>query len=360
MNIKRFAALLAAALICVMLTGCSTETAANSEPSEQPTATPTPKTGIEAVFDKPIALSIVSNGDETASVLFFEAAVREAQSMGVTVTTKAAGNDFDAALNEAAQDADAMIAFLPQPAENATSLNDLNKPTAVFEANKSRVPEGISHFYYESDGELDMAFDAALTYPPHDTPVRLILIFESADSPAYTAYQKLYDEGKIFPKEIYIASDEELPVGEWLIEKLNSYVEGMLDAVYAENETLAIKAGDALSVLNRTDMEVFCPGVTEDVLSRMHRDPEVFAQAVGRNDALAGVLCVRATLQMLHGDQAVTHALEPALINAADFGDDTAAAMADMDSDTAAMYNADWMDTLRDYYSTLPSANDTE
>jgi hypothetical protein len=359
MNKRRFTVLLAAALICIMITGCSAQTAVNNEPSTEPTATPTPKAGIEAVFDKPVTLAIVSNGDEAVSALFFEAATREAQSMGVSITTKAAGSDFDAALAEA-QNADAMIAFLPQAAENGTSLNDLNKPTVVFEAKKSSVPEGMSHLYYESDAELDMSLNAALTYPPHDTPVRLILIFESVDSVAYAAYHKLYDEGKIFTKEIYIASDEELGVGEWLTEKLNSYVEGMLDAVFTENTTLAASAGDTLSALNRTDMEVFCPGVTEDVVSRMQSDPEVFAQAVGQNDALAGVLCVRTALQMLHGEEAVTHALEPALINAANFGDDTVAALMAMDSEAAALYNTDWMDTLRDYYSTAAETNVTE
>lgn len=357
MNIKRVVALLTAALLCMMLVGCSVETAANEEPSAEPVPTPTPKTGIEVVFDKPVTLALVSNGDEAESALFFEAATKEAENMGATVIAKAADSEFDVALAEAQKDADAVIAFLPQMAENHSDLQALNKPVAVFEAQKGNISDDISYLYYESDGEMDMAFDAALTYPPHEAPVRLILIFESVDSPAYAAYQKLYDEGKIFPKEIYIASDEELGVNEWLTGKLEGYVEGMLDAVFAEDATLAVSVCDALTALNRTDMEVFCPGVTVDVISRMQSDPMVFAQAVGRNDALAGVLCVRAALQTLHGDDDVTQGFEPALINAADFGDDAVAAMAAMDNEKAGLFNVDWMDTLREYYGTANTPN---
>jgi hypothetical protein len=352
MSIKKIAALLIATLICITTAGCSTQTASNEGPSATPAPTPTPKQGIEAVFDKPVTLAIVSNGNEAASALFFEAATKEAQSMGVTVSATAASGDFDTALSEAAQEADAVIAFLPD-ADNSTAIGDLDKPLAVFETQKSAVPQGVSHFYYESDGELDLAFDAALTYPPHDTPVRLIMMFESADSPAYIAYQKLFDEGKIFPKEIYIAAEEEAEAGAWLTEKLNGYVEGMLDAVFAENVTLAANACDTLAALSRTDMEVFCPGVTEEVISRMQSHPDVFAQAVGRNDELAGVLCVRAALLMLHGEEAVSQAFEPELINAADLGDPAA-----MDSEKAALFNVDWMDTLRAYYSTNADTNE--
>lgn len=357
MNQKRLAALIMAALICVMIIGCAVDTAANEGSPDEPTATPaeTPKTGIEAVFGKPVTLAIVSNGDDASSALFFEAAAWEAGSMGVTVTTKAAGGAFDAAVNEAAQSADAVVAFLPEAGVDYSALGASGKPAAVFEAQKGDVPVGLSHLYYEPFGELDLALHAALTYPPHDTPVRLILLFESADSPGYLAYQTLYDEGKIFPKEIYIASDAGSGAAEWLTGKLDGYVEGMLDAVFAENTTLAVSACDALAALNRSDMEVFCPGVTADVAARMQSNPKVFAQAVGRHDALAGVLSVRAALKMLYGEQAVTQAFEPMLINAADMGGD-----AEIGGDLASLFEADWMGTLRSFYGTAAGASDTE
>ena len=357
MNTKRLAALIMAALICVMMIGCAVDTAANEATPDEPTATPTetPKTGIEAVFGKPVTLAIVSNGDDAASALFFEAASKEAESMGVTVTTKAAGGAFDAAVNEAAQSADAVIAFLPEAGADYSALSASGKPVAVFEAQKGDVPAGLSHLYYEPQGELDLAFHAALTYPPHDTPLRLILLFESTDSPGYLAYQALNDEGKIFPKEVYVASGADAPAGEWLTGKLGSNIEGMLDAVFAENAEMAVSACDVLSALGRTDMEVFCPGVTADVVARMQSHPLVFAQAVGRHDARAGVLSVRAVLQILNGGQAGSMAIEPALINAEDFGNDAA-----IGGDMASLFEADWMDTLRSFYGTAAVNTDAE
>ena len=356
MKIKKWTALVLTALMCILAVGCSAETAASAEPSAQPSPTATPKAGIEAVFDKAVTLAIVSNGDEAASSLFFEAAKQEAESMGVTVTTAAAGSNFSTAVSDAAAQADAVVAFLPEAVADYAALEALQKPAAVFDAHKGSAPAGLSYMNYGPDAELTMALDAALAYPPHEAPVRLILLFESADSPAYAAYQQLYSEGKIFPKEVYIASDEQTGAGEWLTGKLGGYVEGMLDAVFAEDTALAINAYDALASLSRSDMEVFCPGVTPDIVKRMEQGPDVFAQGIGRNDALAGVLSVRAALQMLHGGEAVTQAFEPTVLNAADFGDNAVATLAAADSEKASLYNADWMDTLRGYYSTADAA----
>ncbi len=355
MNTRKLAVLLMAVLMCIVVAGCQAAPAANEAPSaaatptEAPTPSPTPKVGIEAVFDKPITLALVSNTDEASSSLFFDAAATEAESMGVTVTTNAAGDGFDAAVAEAAQSADAVVAYLPNKVQNYSALESLEKPAAVYELGKGSVPQGLSYLYYEPDGELDMALNAALVYPPHDTPVRLMLMFKSVDSPAYTAYKSLYDQGKIFPKEIYIASENEKEAREWLTGQLDSYVEGMLDAVFAEDTALASNAYDALAALGRTDMEVFCPGVTAGVVTRMQQEPDVFAQGIGQNDALAGMLGVRAALQMLKGGEAVTLAFEPAVINAEGYGID-ASALAVMDSEKAVLYNADWMDELRAYY----------
>ena len=99
-------------------------------------------------------------------------------------------------------------------------------------------------------------------------------------------------------------------------------------------------------------MEVFCPGVTDAVLTRMQQGPDVFAQGIGRNDALAGMLSVRAALQLLKGGEPVTQAFEPAVLNAADLGDDPVVALEAVDGEKAALLDADWMDELRTYYGT--------
>ena len=55
----------------------------------------------------------------------------------------------------------------------------------------------------------------------------------------------------------------------------------------------------------------------------------MFAQAIGRNDALAGMLCVRAAVGMLKGGEAVTQAYEPMVVDAVNIGADAVASWGD-------------------------------
>ncbi len=351
MGIKKPAFFLAAAMLCLLLLGCA---AARQEQTAAEIPTPEPKEGIEAVFGGQVTLAVISNAGEAASALFFNGAQREAESLGIKLTTTAAEDGFDSRVTAAVKDgADAIIAYLPEKAAGYGALQSAAEkgiPVCVFEMQKGDVPAGISHLFYEAGSEADIAMGAALTYPPHDAPVRLILMFESKQSAAYKAYQKLYDEGKIFPKEVYIASEDSAKApGEWLSSKLGSYEEGMLDGVFAENANLAAGAFDALEELKWPNMELLSAGLTPETLARMEKAPEIFAQAAGANAPLAGVLSVRAALNMLKGGESVTLALEPTLANARDLGQDGANVLAGT-GEQAALYKADWMDALREDY----------
>ena len=163
--------------------------------------------------------------------------------------------------------------------------------------------------------------------------------------------KKRYGEGRIFPKEVYIAAeDEENAPGEWLTAVLENYIEGMLDGIYAENADLAAGAFDVLETLGRSDMEVFSAGLTPETIARMEKDPEVFAQAAGLNPVLAGILNVRACLNMCNGGDSVTQELKPSLISAVDLEQGAADALAASDGEMSALFNEDWMDALREYY----------
>ncbi len=351
--------ILAITFVFTAFAGCAdtTDSPTGTTPTAAPTPTPTPKVGLDAVFGRErITIEVISNGSEEDSALFFEGAQAEAESLGVTLSTNAAGSGFDAAVSNAAKNgADAVIAGLIEDQSNYSAINAAagkDIPITVFEMRKSDAPASVSHIYYNPDNEADLAFDAALNFPPHDTPVRLILMFESKESESYLLYQQLYDEGKIFPKEIYIASEEEKTAGEWLTAKLDGYIEGMLDGVYAEDTALALSALDAIEALSRTDMEVFCPGVTSVTVERMANNAEVFAQAAGANTYLAGALSVRAALKGLKGEGSVTLELQPTVINASDLAENGVQALIDFYGETAATWNESWMDVLREYYGT--------
>ena len=356
--------LIATVVACMIMTGCVQETSttqlsndeATALPQPTPTPTPPPKEGLEAVFGKDeITIALISNADETASELFFQGAQKEAQSLGVTLKTIAAEERFNAEISEMAKnEIDAIITYAAEPQTNYVSLvnaTDNGIPVCVFEINKTDIPYNVSHIYYNPDDAISMAFNAALTFPPHDTPVRLILMFESRETEAYAAFEKLFTEGKIFPKEIYIATEDESGApDEWLTKTLDNYIEGMLDGIFAENAELGIGAVDALEALERTDMEVFGIDLSADVVTCMSNNPDVFAQAVGPNTALAGILSVRIALAALNSDDIISLELTPSLVSAADLNGDISGALAGMDDSLISLYNEDWMDVLRDYY----------
>ena len=350
-NVRILTALLTAAVLC-MAAGC-TGGVAVLEPGESraPTSVPTPEPkGVEAVFGKEITITLVSGADGDAE-LFAEGAQAEAESMGIMLKTGASETIGDAV---SGSESDGVIAYMPRQEDYAAIESAADKHIVVYGIEKAALGS-VSQVYYSPGNETDMAMEAALNYPPHDTPVRLILMFESDDTAGYAAYQKLADEGKIFPKEVYIASSTEGPGPDsWLTDKLQGYAEGMIDGVYAENAGLALGALDALEALGRTDMEVFCPGVTPEAVKRMAKNPIVFAQAVGANEYLAGALCVRAALKGIKGEGAIVNELLPCVIDASRLADGNAALL-EMGGEQAVLLSEPWMDTLRSYYETIPN-----
>ncbi len=143
-----------------------------------------------------------------------------------------------------------------------------------------------------------MTLDAAIAYPPHDTPVRLIALLEKKGSPADDAFREGMKMGRVFPKATHYGTDKQKALN-FMEDQLDAYVEGTVDAVYAENEQLARAALDALSVRSRTDMEVFC--VPAGALSEQRRlyekwtfpvlmGADLFAVGEGRAKALAALM----------------------------------------------------------------------
>ncbi|MDO4565280.1 MAG: hypothetical protein Q4C04_06670 [Clostridia bacterium] len=123
---------------------------------------------------------------------------------------------------------------------------------------ESAVSEGVTLIPYEPSTTAQELIDACLSYPPHDTPVRLLGMFETEDSELKTLWNERVDEGKILVKGVYYATDEEQTAEEWLADMLDQYVEGMLDAILCETEEQAIAAASALVEAQRKDLlEVF-------------------------------------------------------------------------------------------------------
>lgn len=370
---KKFFALLMVIFLVIAFGACSAAPAnspatsgTGSDPSKSgepapsgdvsPSPSPSETPAIEKVFGKAVKIAVLSNGSDSDSALFFAGVQNEAAALGIEVVTEASGEGFDSSVAKYAGDgADAIIAYYPKPAESYSSLQaalDKKIPVSLFELKKGDVPVGVSHTYYNGADEIAKALNACLDYPPHEAPVRLISLFENKKDAAYSAYSKYLNQGKIFPKELYIAADSKQKADAWLSGKLGGYYAGMLDAVFAGSMDLALKAGDVLKAKKRSDMEVFCPGISQAIVERMTENPDVFAQAIGANEFTAGVLNVRIAAGMIKGGQPATEEFLPVVLNAADLvKSGEQAAFAALAGDQAAKYNESWMDTLRAAYA---------
>ncbi len=356
---KGIVLILVTVMTLMAIVGCSADSATDeiavqsaAVPSATPAPTPTPRNDVQTLFGKEITVAVISNGDEAQSALFFEGATLEAQSLGVQVQTVAAGSGFLESVDEALQNGvDAIIACLIVKGENVDALSKAvgeGVAVSVFSTEKISVPNGVSHIYYQTDNAQEMALEAALVYPPHDTPVRMLFMFESEESKAYEVYTRLYEQGKIFPKGMYLMSGEDAPAPEeWLTEMLEDYVEGTIDAIYAENIDMAQTAVQALSAAGRSDMEVFCAGITAASVALMDANPQVFVQAAGADSYMGGLLCVRAALNQIAGDKPAALALDETHVTAAQ---DTISGLRTANADFYALYSTELIGLLKEFY----------
>ena len=156
-------------------------------------------------------------------------------------------------------DASAIVAYLTQENADTAQLAAAaarGAMVAVYDAAGTNVVEGAMYFNYDASTERQMLMEQAYIYPLHDTPVRMFGLFTSAQSEAYGVWAKGCEEGKIFPKAIYV--DEEQPeftAEEWVNEMLVDFFPGMLDCMYTEDETLGMAAAQVMETLGRDDAE---------------------------------------------------------------------------------------------------------
>jgi hypothetical protein len=61
------------------------------------------------------------------------------------------------------------------------------------------------HLCIAASGICDV--DAAIAYPPHDTPVRLIALLEKKGSPADDAFREACEREAGFPKATYYGTE---------------------------------------------------------------------------------------------------------------------------------------------------------
>ncbi len=282
-----------------------------------PTPVPTPKRPHVDIFVSP-------GGDDR----FVELVSDDAFARGMTSRTLQEGDaikdECDAVIVYAAKGFDyaAFAAGVPDGVPVTVFSEDAPapatptsaSPTSATPTDAEAIDERFSLLYYDMGASIDVLYESALTYPPHDTPVRLAGIFESEQSPLAVRFEELYDEGKALPKARFYADGEETAM-EWLPEFLSDFVEGTVDGIVAESAELALAAYRALTLEGRSDMEIFCLESTRETTAAMFAAPEIFVTAVGARIEPIAMKCLEIALS---GENGRAYAYAPGITDDAE------------------------------------------
>ncbi|MEA4940024.1 MAG: hypothetical protein VB091_10615 [Christensenella sp.] len=197
-----------------------------------------------------------------------------------------------------------------------TAVPHSSVPVFVFAADGQRVGADVPHLTYADAYAAETALDLAVAYPPHETPVRLIGLFTSEQSRAYTVWREAADNGRVFSKaELFLTEPvpEETPkpkkeppsptpiptLEERLTTLLSRFYPGMIDGVYAATGELAVAAAGVLASLGRDDMEVFAASTSANAESLLS---PLLVACVGLNAGEAGGLSYSAASALMDGE----------------------------------------------------------
>lgn len=319
---KKLVPLCIAAILLALLCACSggAKNAAQNPPSAEPAASAEP-TATPEPTPPPLHVAFV-NMQSQSGALFFQGANAQAAKLGIA-TEAYVGNALTAPGMY-----DALVVYAGEGFDFAKFVSELPEPipVVVYDASRAASPTSalpdsgrFSYVYYDGTRALELMYEAALAYPPHDTPVRLLGLFETEDGRASELFDQLYMEGMVLPKDAYyIGAENEPDMSETIKGMLQFYCEyeGLADGVIAESERLALEALSVLKPRAPHDFEIFCADVSEEIVRAMRENPEIFVAAVGENLANAGRECLVIAQSMANGTPPVTKAMQPCVVRA--------------------------------------------
>ena len=206
-----------------------------------------------------------------------------------------------------------------------TAVPQSSVPVFVFAAEGQRVGADVPHLTYANAYAAETALDLAVAYPPHETPVRLIGLFTSEQSRAYTLWREAATSGRVFSKaELFLTESmpEETPkpkkeppsptpiptLEDRLTTLLSRFYPGMIDGGYAETGELAVAAAGVLASLGRDDMEVFSAATDANAESLLS---PLLVACVGLNAGEAGGLSYSAASALLDGESVTPFVVLP-------------------------------------------------
>lgn len=307
MKKRIFVCLLCLLCLACPLSGCGMLNAVFPTPVPTPAPTPTP---VPTPTPSPTPVPVIAVAAPETAERFLEHAASAAFAMqpftdgaGALAAAQFAGQAAAIVYWTGAEDAEAVQALLAR-----------GMPVVVFAPEDAAVPEGAACVRAVYGEAAERVLEAAIAYPPHDTPVRLFGMFTGRESAACMAWQAAVEQGRVFVKSTYYAGEAETDAAAWMAGRLEKYYEGMVDGIYAETAELAVAAAETMLAAGRTDMEIFCADSSDALLKLMQAHPKLVVAAFGVDEAEAGQRCMAMAEQLLFGKAPEDEALEAALL----------------------------------------------
>lgn len=308
-NAKPVKRLLCLVLPFLFLLGC-VPPATQQTPVPVPTAPEMATTPAPSPTDVPVRVLFVADRSSQEAADFFSGAAQSAQAEGWQINTYA-GDDFaDAISNEEYDGILALIMLKETSMDILLAASKGGVPVVIADMFQREPVAGTSYAYYDISKAASAALDAAIAYPPHDTPVRFIALLENKGSPADEAYREGVKQGRIFSKAKHYETDKQ-NAQDFMEKQLEVYVEGTVDAVYVESEQLAQAALNSLSDCGRTDMEVFCVPTGALSVQRGLYEKWTFPVLMGADLVAVGEKQARELADRMNGKEAQISSFAP-------------------------------------------------
>lgn len=298
--------------VCALFFGCvPAEPQQTPLPTLAPKSTLVPSSPVPITTATPTKVLFAADCSATEAADFFFGAAHSPVASGWLISTHAGQKGFEEAVLS-----DQYNGIIVLYTKQDTSLDSLNAAiqagtkVAITDMYKRTPPEGASYTWFDTTAAASEALETAITYPPHDTPVRLIALLEKEGSPADEVFQAGVKQGRIFAKAVHYETAKQSSRS-FFEAQLDRYVEGTIDAVYAETEELARMALEELLSRDRTDMEVFC--VPKGALSAQSSlyQKRTYPVLMGADLSLQGESRASAISSMIAGEEPRNEAFAP-------------------------------------------------
>ncbi|HWP22061.1 MAG TPA: hypothetical protein VN417_04890 [Candidatus Cryosericum sp.] len=295
-------------LLAALLAGCGVlPVSATAAPAETPGATPVSLATAAPDPAEPTPKPEIAVFGAEASRSFRQGLADAAAQATIAVTFIPGG--MEALASYQPQGAVCAVVYWNDP---AIAIPSVGFPLFVYAARGQTSAGSNPMLVYDASDTAESTLELAISYPPHETPVRLIGLFASETSTGYAVWKEAAATGRVFSKAEFFLNDSELQAASvWFAERLDEFYPGMIDGVSAETGELAIAAVHQLRGRVRDDMEVFsCSSDADADLSLSSLMPVV----IGADLYKAGGLCYEGAFTMLQGKAVESSVLVPSAL----------------------------------------------